>query len=225
MRPTIDEVEKIPIKTHVIVPEDDIVQICKTYAEEEIREGDILLITSKIVSITQRRIKHFNDIHPGFWANILWRFVSKPKFGIGAIGLPEKMQAAIDLVGLPRVLIGAAVTAITRYIFKRSGDFFRITGHQVAEIDGSRILTFEEYCYVIIYGPTNGDEVAQSVKDALGCEVAIIDAGNYGDVDVLGKSDGLHYRDELWIEEVCSDNPLGQTTEQTPLGILRISSN
>jgi hypothetical protein len=216
-----DTAHKIPIKTHVIVPQDNIVDVCEKYAKDEIEDGDILLITSKIVSITQNRIRHFKYIYPGFWANLLWRFVSKPKFGIGAIGLPEKMQAAIDLVGLPKVILASAVTAITRYIFKRKGDFFRITGHGVAEIDGSRILTFEEYCYVIIYGPINGDNVAQGVKERLGCEVAIIDAGNYGDVDVLGISDGLNYRDTLWIEEVCSDNPLGQTTEQTPIGILR----
>ncbi|RLC41892.1 MAG: F420-0--gamma-glutamyl ligase [Candidatus Coatesbacteria bacterium] len=214
-------VVKIPIKTHLVTPYDDIVDLAIIYAKPHLKEGDILLVTSKIVSITQHRIKHFDKIKVGFWANILWRFVTVPKFGVGAIGLPEKMQAAIDEVGIFRVLAAACVAGITRLLGRR-GDFFRIAGHKTAEIDGTRILTFEPYIRVVIFGPVRGDEEAQRVKEAVGCEVAIIDAGDWGDVDVLGASDGLDYSRRRWVEEMCRDNPLGQTMEQTPLGILRV---
>jgi len=215
------QVIKIPVKTHLITPYDDLVDVAMLFAKPYVNDGDVLLITSKIVSITQHRIKPFKKIKVGFWANILWRYVSLPRFGVGAVGIPEKMQAAINEVGILKILLSALVAGFTR-LFGRKGDFFRLAGHKIAEIDGSRTHTFEQYIRVIEYGPENANREAQRVKEALGCEVAIIDAGDWGNVDVLGASDGLDWSRRRWVEEMCRDNPLGQTTEQTPLGILRI---
>jgi F420-0:gamma-glutamyl ligase-like protein len=217
------QVQKIPIKTHLIVPGDDIVEVVEHYVRPHIRQNDIIIVTSKIVSICQHRIRHFDRIRVGLWARILWKYVTVPKFGIGAIGLPEKMQAAIDIAELPRIILSAIVAGITRPLLKRRGDFFRVAGHAVAEIDGSRILTFEQYCRVIIYGPQNGNAVAEAIKQKLGAEVAIIDAGDYGNVDVLGASSGLGFSGCQWVVENCRDNPLGQTMEMTPVGILRVT--
>lgn len=75
---------------------------------------------------------------------------------------------------------------------------------------------------MIIYGPENGNAVAEAIKQKLGAEVAIIDAGDYGNVDVLGASKGLDFRQRQWVIESCRDNPLGQTMEMTPVGILRV---
>ncbi len=216
------QILKIPIKTHLIIPDDDIVEVVERYVHPHIQEGDIVLVTSKIVSICQRRVRHFDRLQVGFWANRLWKYVTVPKFGIGAVGLPEKMQAAIDIAELPRILLAALVAGITRTFLRRRGDFFRIAGHQVAEIDGSRILTFEQYCRVIIYGPVNGDAVAEAIKERVDAEVAIIDAGDWGNVDVLGASSGLDWSRRQWIIANCADNPLGQTMEMTPVGILRV---
>jgi hypothetical protein len=210
-------VEKIPIKTHVITFGDDIVEVVDRYSKPYRREGDVIIVSSKVVSICQGRTVSFDDIKVGFWANILWRFVTKPQYGIGAIGLPEKMQAAIDLVGLPRILLAAVAAALTRP-FGIRGVFYKIAGHAVAEIDGSRILTFEPLIRVVVYGPEEGDKVATAVRDVTGCETAVIDAGDYGNCDVLGKSPGA---DPKWVEENCRDNPLGQTLEQTPVGLMR----
>jgi len=210
-------VKKIPIKTHVITYGDDIVAVVDRYSKPHRREGDVIVVSSKVVAICQGRTVSFDDVKVGFWANLLWRFVTKPQYGIGAIGLPEKMQAAIDLVGLPRILFAAAAAAVTRPFGVR-GVFYKIAGHGVAEIDGSRILTFEPLIRVVVYGPENGDEVATAVRDLTGCETAIIDAGDYGNVDVLGRSPGV---DPGWVEENCRDNPLGQTLEQTPVGLMR----
>jgi hypothetical protein len=210
-------VQKIPIKTHVVTYGDDIVEVVDRYSKPHRQERDVIIVSSKVVSICQGRTVSFDDIKVGFWANILWRFVTKPQYGIGAIGLPEKMQAAIDLVGLPRVLLAAVAAAVTRP-FGIRGVFYRIAGHEVAEIDGSRILTFEPLIRVVVYGPEKGDEVASVIRDATGCETAVIDAGDYGNVDVLGRSPGV---DTDWVVENCRDNPLGQTLEQTPVGLMR----
>lgn len=210
-------VEKIPIKTHLVMRGDDIEDIVVRYAGHLVIPGDTIIITSKIVSVCQRRTKHFNQLTPGFWAKILWRFVTVPRWGIGAVGLPEKMQAAIDLAGLPTILIGAAFGMVGR-LTHRTGYFFKVAGHGVAEIDGSRVLTFDPFIRVIIWGPHNADKVANNIRDKIGVEVAIIDAGDWGNVDVLGASDNC---DHEFVLRNCRDNPLGQTTECTPVGILR----
>ena len=212
------EVEKIPVKTHVVGYGDDILGVVDKYTRPVRRPDDTILVTSKIVSLCQGRTVPFDDLRVGFWARLLWRFVSKPVYGFGAVGIPEKMQAAIDLVGLPRIMWAALCSAVTKLLGRR-GVFYEITGHGVAEIDGTRRQSFEPLIRLIVYGPAEGNATAEAIRARTGCEVAIIDAGDYGDCDCLGHSAGV---DTKWLEETCNDNPLGQQLEQTPVGLLRV---
>jgi hypothetical protein len=216
--PLVDTVEKIPLKTHLVTERDDIVELCKRYVTPaNPRPDDVLVISEKIVAVTQGRTRKFEDIKEGFWAKFLSARVAKPPWGIGAVGLPVKMQAAIDLVGLPRILLAAAVAALTR-LLGRTGDFYRVAGPQVAQIDGTRVGTFERYINVVIYGPAYPKWVCERVRDAVGLETAVIDANDYGDVDVLGRTDGI---DAHWLSLALADNPLGQELQMTPLGLVR----
>jgi hypothetical protein len=212
------EIEKIPVRTHVVGYGDNIVEVVDKYTGPVRRAGDTILVTSKIVSLCQGRTVPFDDLRVGSWARLLWRFVSKPVYGFGAVGIPEKMQAAIDLVGLPRILWGALCSAVTK-LFGRRGVFYEITGHGVAEIDGTRRQSFEPLLRLIVYGPAEGNAAAEAIRARTGCEAAIIDAGDYGDCDCLGHSAGVDPRE---IEGYCTDNPLGQQLEQTPVGLLRV---
>lgn len=218
MAPEPAAIEKIPIRTHVLGFGDNLVEVVDRYTAPARLPGDVILITSKVVSLCQGRTVPFDDLRVGLWAKFLWRFVSKPPYGIGAVGIPEKMQAAIDLVGLPRILWAAACSAVTK-LFGRRGVFFRVAGHGVAEIDGTRKQSFEPLLRLIVYGPAEGDAVCQAIKERTGCEAAIIDAGDYGNCDCLGHSDGVNPR---WVEDNCRDNPLGQQLEQTPVGLMRV---
>jgi hypothetical protein len=212
------ELEKIPIRTHVIGYGDNALEVVDKYTRGARRPGDTILISSKVVSVCQGRTLPSGDLRVGLWANVLWRFVSKPPYGFGAVGIPEKMQAAIDLVGLPRILWAAFLSAVTKLLGRR-GTFYKVTGHGVAEIDGTRKHSLESLIGLIVYGPAEGDALAEAVKEKTGCEAAIIDANNYGDCDCLGHSAGVNPQR---LEENCSDNPLGQELEQTPLGLLRV---
>jgi hypothetical protein len=210
--------DKIPVRTHVIGYGDNIVDVADRCTAPVRRPGDVILVTSKVVSLCQGRTVPFDDLRVGFWARVLWRFVTKPVYGFGAVGIPDKMQAAIDLVGLPRIMFAAACAAVAR-LFRRRGVFYEITGHGVAEIDGTRKQSFEPLIRLIVYGPADGDATAEAIKKRAGCEAAIIDAGDYGNCDCLGRSAGVARED---VERWCTDNPLGQQLEQTPLGLLRV---
>jgi hypothetical protein len=217
--PLVRSCEKIPIKTHLITRQDKIVEVCQRYVPPaNPQPNDILVISEKIVAITQGRTRRFDEIKEGFWSRFFAARVSSPPWGIGAVGLPVKMQAAIDLVGLPRIFLAAVIGGFTRFLGRR-GDFYRIAGPEVAQIDGSRVGTFEEYINVVIYGPAYPKWVCEQISEALnGIPVAIIDANDYGDVDVLGRTDSVNAH---WLELALADNPLGQGLEKTPLGLVR----
>ncbi len=217
--PLVRSCEKIPIKTHLITRQDKIVEVCRRYVPPASPQpNDILVISEKIVAITQGRTRRFDEIEEGFWSRFFAARVSSPPWGIGAVGLPVKMQAAIDLVGLPRIFLAAVIGGFTRFLGRR-GDFYRIAGPEVAQIDGARVGTFEEYINVVIYGPAYPKWVCEQISEVLGgMPVAIIDANDYGDVDVLGRTDSVNAH---WLELALADNPLGQGLEKTPLGLIR----
>jgi hypothetical protein len=48
--------------------------------------------------------------------------------------------------------------------------------------------------------------------------VAIVDVNDIGGSWVLGASNGI---ERNWVEAALKDNPLGQGTECTPMGLLR----
>ena len=48
--------------------------------------------------------------------------------------------------------------------------------------------------------------------------VTIVDANDFG-VNILGRTSGI---DKKLIAKIIKDNPLGQSDEQTPVGIIRV---
>jgi len=127
------------------------------------------------------------------------------------------MELAIREAGLLRVTAAAAVAGVAR-LFGARGVFYRVCGCNVAAIDGPCDYTLPPYNRYAILGPSEPDEVAESVSRATGAPVAIIDANDLG-VTVLGISSGCP--ECAFLAEVLADNPLGQSCEQTPIGIVR----
>lgn len=209
---------RYPIRTHVIQPGEDIGAIVKQYAQPHLQQGDILAISEKVVAICQRRAFPVEEIHPRPLARWLSRYVTKTPHGIG-IGSPVTMELALREAGVWRILLAAAVAALTKPLGIR-GVFYHIAGRSVAAIDGPTPYTLPPYNRYASLAPQNPSKVAQSLADQLGVPVAIVDANDLG-VEVLGASRGV---DPLLVSELFRDNPLGQGSQQTPLCILRRQS-
>ncbi len=207
---------RVPIKTHVIMAGDDIVDICKKYAVGYMRPGDMLFVSERVVAISQGRAFPIADIMPSLLARILVKFVRKSPHGIG-LGSIWTMELAIREAGVARILFAAFVSALTKP-FGARGIFYRIVGHNINAIDGPCSYTLPPYNQYAKLGPKNPHKVARVIATAIGYEVVIIDANDLG-VAVLGKSDSLITDD--FCKGVFKDNPLGQSTEQTPLAIVR----
>ena len=207
---------RLPIKTHVITKDDDILDVVERYAKPLLQTGDIFFISERVVAITQGRAYPIKDIKPSWLARILVKFVHKSPYGIG-LGSPWTMELAIREAGIFRMLIAALASAITKP-FGLRGVFYRVVGKNINAIDGPCSYTLPPFNEYAKLGPKDPDKVARQICERFGHEVVIIDANDLG-VNILGKSN-TKISDEF-CEQVFRDNPLGQTNEQTPLCLVR----
>lgn len=208
---------RIPIKTHVIMRDDSLIDTIKTYAQSMLEPDDLLFVTEKIVAITQGRAIPLKDIKPRPLAVTLSNYVTKTPAGIG-LGMPETMEMALRECGIPRILLAAAASAVTK-VFGKKGVFYDIAGYKATSIDGPTPNTLPPYNQYVVLGPDRPDEVAREISNALGdIKVAIVDIN-----DLAGAILGVSHKsiDKGLIVKILKDNPLGQDHEQTPLGIIR----
>jgi F420-0:gamma-glutamyl ligase-like protein len=210
--------QRIPIKTHVVVAGEDIIEIVTRYAREVVKPGDVLFVTEKIVAITQGRSYPVGDIEARPLAHTLSKYVTKTSHGIG-LGMPETMEMALREVGTPRILFAAAVAAVSKAV-GRKGDFYRIAGPKARGIDGPTHNTIPPYNTQVVLVPENPDGVAAELKAALGgiADVAIVDINDFGG-NILGAT--LPKAGHAKLARILADNPLGQGHQSTPLGVIR----
>lgn len=209
---------RIPIRTRVVLPGDQLDPFITEYAGPVVRDGDILFVTEKIVAITQGRSYTLDEIQPRALARFLSKYVTRTSYGIG-LGMPETMEMALRECGTPRILFAAAVSAVTK-LFGRRGDFYRIAGDKARAIDGPTSGTLPPYNKAVVLGPERPTEVAAHLKTLLGvdAEVAVVDINDIGG-NILGST--LDKPGEQRLVRILSDNPLGQGHQSTPLGVIR----
>jgi len=208
--------QRLPIRTHVITEVDSIADVAELYAAPHLQEGDILFISEKAVACSQKRAVPMKDIHPRPLAVILSRFVYKTPYGIG-LGIPETMEMALRECGTPRILFAATVSAFGKLIGKR-GWFYKIAGSKAESIDGPTPYTLPPYNECVVLSPEEPDRVAVDVLNRVGCNCVIVDVSDLSS-KVLGASDSSV--DISLIAKILKDNPLGQSGQQTPMGIIR----
>jgi len=207
---------RLPIKTHVIKKGDNLNEVVKKYALRHLKKNDLLFVSERIVAIAQGRAYPIKEIKPSFLAKFLVKFVHKSPYGIG-LGSPWTMELAIREAGILRIMAGILAAALTKP-FGIKGIFYKVVEKNINAIDGPCSYTLPPYNKYAKLGPAEPEKVAKKLKSTLNCEVIIIDANDLG-VAVLGKSN--QDIPDNFCKEVFRDNPLGQSTEQTPLAIVR----
>ena len=224
---------RYPIRTRLFKKGDDYSKIIADYVKNSISQLKIkqdiknkkwfVCVSEKIIAISQGRSYFIWDIKTGFWANFLSKYVKKTPFGIG-LGSSWTMQLAIQEVGLFKILFASIASLVTKP-FGLKGVFYNIAGRKAASIDGPTEYSVYPSNVSAKLAPKDPQKVSvkihQSIKkegninnDFLG--VVIIDANDLGQ-DVLGNSTDIKNNN---IERIFSDNPMGQSNEQTPLIIV-----
>ena len=207
---------RYPVKTRLITPQDkDLTPIIREYAGPHLLAGDIIFVSEKIVSIIQGRSYAKDTVKVSKLAKFLSRFVTKTPIGIG-LGSPETMQLAIEETGVLRLFAGVLAAAITKPLGIK-GVFYMVTGDKARSIDGAVPYAIPPYNKYVTKGPANAPRLAEEISQKIGYPVAIVDVCDFG-ARVLGASKSV---DKNLVAKTLRDNPLGQTNEQTPIGILR----
>jgi F420-0:gamma-glutamyl ligase-like protein len=218
---------RIPLRSPVIGRGDDIADVltgCLEGLRQEgcaPRDGDLIVISEKALSISQGRGRPVDEIHCTTAAKVLSRFVTRTAIGVG-LGHPTTMQLAIDEVGLGRILLAALAAGITRPLGRR-GDFYRVAGSRVNAIDGPAASNLPPYDQWAMAAPLDSEGAARRISAALGdrygarIDVAIIDANDLTS-EVFAVTEGSSVDT---VRSLVVDNPLGQSAEQTPFGFIR----
>jgi hypothetical protein len=211
--------ERVPIRTRVLMPGDDIADAIREHAGDQLRPGDTVLLSESAVAIMQGRARDWRTIHPGRLARFLSSQVVKTSWGTG-LRSPHAMQYAIDLTGRARILVAAGAHLVGRALGKK-GWFYLVAGLDARMMDAEHTMGVAEYYECCIPAPHDPPGTVRAVKAALGGEidVAIADINDIAPAWVVAST--LPPERELLLARSFDDNPLGQTDEKTPLGIWR----
>jgi hypothetical protein len=209
--------ERHPVQTHLIHIKEPIVPVFEQYAVPQLRAGDWLAVSEQFVTISQGRVIHQSVVHPGWLAKTLVHGVTKHADDVGYSD-PRKMQVAIMQAGWLRMFVAMIIGSATRLLGRR-GDFYRVAGHRISEIDGFNPATVKPFDEFAMLGPEDPPRDAAEIAAAIGYPVAIVDANNIN-VEVLGTSPGFPL-DAKATREALLDNPMGQGDERTPIIIVR----
>jgi F420-0:gamma-glutamyl ligase len=210
--------ERIAVRTHLIHIKEPLEPVFDEYVKPVVQPGDWLAVSEKFVTISQGRVIHESVVRPGRLAKVLVKGVTKHPDDVGYSD-PRKMQVAIMQAGWLRMFVAMIVGGLTRLLLRRRGDFYRIAGHGVSEIDGFNPATVKPFDEFAMLSPADPDGTATALSEHIGAPVAIVDANNIN-VEVLGTSQRFPV-DRAVVREALLDNPLGQNDELTPIIVVR----
>jgi hypothetical protein len=209
--------ERILVHTHLIHIKEPLEPLLESLVRPLLNKGDFVAMSEKVVAISEGRVVHQSVVRAGPLAKLIVKGTRKYANDV-AFSDPRKMQVAIMQTGSTRAAFAMVVGAVTK-LFGRHGDFYRIAGHRIAEIDGFNPDTVPPFDEFAMLGPADPDKACASYARLLGHPVAIID-GNNINVEVLGMSPAMPV-DKSTVRLALLDNPMGQADELTPFVIVR----
>ncbi len=210
--------DRFAIQTHFIQRGEPQADLVRRYVLPIAQPGDVLSFGAKVMAMCVESVKTREEVKPGFWANLLWRFAGINTTGVG-MHEPYKMQLVIDICGLPRVLFAAFLSAVTKPFGVR-GVFYRVCGKGVGGIDGFYFRSsFDVYKQMALINPDDPDGLCNALERETGIPVVLMDANDI-QRDQLGKSKGMPLTDEE-LQDAMRDNPSGQGDELTPFILIR----
>lgn len=206
------------ITTHFVQVGESYLDLFTQYVLPVYQPGDIVSSSEKVIAMCQGRVVTEDEVKPGFWAKLLSRFVHQTEAGPG-MGLPVKMQFAINVCGLGRVL-WAAVCAAFDKLRGIHGTFYKMLGTEVSGLDGFYGHEIPEYEHMGVRVPSDPDQVCDEVYEKLGVVMMIVDANDLN-VELLGRGKALKGWSEDDLLGLIRDNPAGQDRQLTPFVLIR----
>lgn len=211
-RPT-PHADVLPIRTHLLTPLDNPVEVVKRYVAPHAQPGDIVTIGETPIAIMQGRWRHPTDVRPGWLAKRLCYYFLPTSSLATACG----MQALVDIVGPTRVLGAFLIGAIAKKLLNQPGVFYQLAGEQARLIDDVT-GTLPPYDQFIVLGPENPQQVVQQIQQETGLSAAIVDVNDLKAVKILAATPSIS---DGFLKEALISNPAGNADEQTPVVLIR----
>lgn len=200
---------------------DSLNQFIEKYALPYLKQGDILCVSAKVVSIAKGYVLHESKVKVTLLAKFIVKFVTKWPDDIG-YSHPRKMQAAINIVGYPRIILAIIVGSILKVLGFR-GWFYKIAGHNINAIDGFNPVSIPPMNEYAVLPPPNSDAICNDYEEKFKTPVIILD-GNNIDNNILGmgkKAKNMFSKTDLM--QILKGNPQGQEDDgiRSPILIVR----
>jgi len=209
---------RYPIKTELITPKHNIIKVVVRAVKDLVEKGDIIVFSEKATAISQGRAYHKDDVNPSWLAKFLVKYVTKSDRGIG-ISSPETFQLAIEECGYLRIILASLIGGLGKLVGIK-GLFYYIAGNGARLIDGAAEYVMPPYNKYVSKGPANSNKITEEISQQLNVRSAIIDINDYGGV-IVGSCKAISKSQKKLLIKILKDNPLGQSSESTPIGIIR----
>jgi hypothetical protein len=143
--------ERVPVRTPVLMPGDDIPTVIRDHAGPNLRPGDTVVLSESAVAIMQGRARDWHTIHPGRLARWMSGRVIQTSWGTG-LRSPYAMQYAIELTGAPRMVIAGIAHVVGRLLGKK-GWFYLVAGLNARMMDAEHTMGIKEFYEFCIPAP------------------------------------------------------------------------
>lgn len=205
------------IQTHFVGVGEDYLALIRRYVLPVCQEGDLLAVSEKVAALCQGRVIRREEVRVTWLARLLARGVHQTEAGPG-MGLPIKMQVALDLCGRPKILWAAARGLLDKCRGVK-GTFYRLLGPEVRGLDGFYGREIPEYEDLGIRIPADPAGFCDRVYRQTGVKSFLVDANDLG-VEILGQAAVIEERPEI-LAALMRDNPAGQSRQLTPFILIR----
>lgn len=213
--------EQIPLHMpRLIEAGENLDNVLKQYVQPHVQYGDWLAISSKVVSVTQNRVRHISTVHVTPLARLIEKGVKKHS-NMTAWSKPEKIQVAIEEAGVARIIPAMIIGGIGK-LFGIRGLFWIIAGHRVSEIDGFIPEDMPPYTELAVLPPDNPQDVCNHIEKTFGVPALLSDA-NFINVKMLAVSPGTGLTHRI-ARKILLNNPFGQGDKMTPFILIRKSN-
>ena len=203
----------IPVKTRILTPKDNIVDVSAKYTKNNVGPDDVVTVAESVVAITQGNLIRPDEMKISYLARLCCRFI--PDYG--SLATPHGMQALMRKEGEWRVAFALIGGFLGKLVGQR-GLFYKWGGRQAALIDDvtGDMPPFDK---CVVYGPEEPDKVVMEIKNRLGCFGAMIaDVNDLKRSRIVGATPGM---DAQFASNLLIDNPFGNASEKTPICILK----
>ena len=74
---------RLAIQTHFVMRGEDQAELVEKYVRPLYQPGDMLSFGAKVMAMCVQSVKTKDEVKPGFWAKLLWRFAGINTTGVG----------------------------------------------------------------------------------------------------------------------------------------------